>query len=284
MRQSGARLVEVGTTNRTYAGDYEAAVTPQTAAIMRAHRSNFALDGFVYEPDLCRLTELAHRHGLLMLDDLGSGAVLDTAEFGMAHEPTLQESLVAGVDLVCASTDKLLGGPQGGVILGRSDLIERLERFPLTRALRVDKTTLAALQATLRSYLAGRATEEVPVWRMIALSVQELQAKAEEWADRLGTQGIVAMVVDAYSTVGGGSLPGQKLPTRALALQTRSADALASELRAARPPVVARIQEGMVLLDPRTIHPVLKERPELEESFLRALEAAWKKVEGSTQS
>ncbi len=274
MRQSGARLVEVGTTNRTYLRDYEAAIGEGTVAIMRAHRSNFSLTGFVHEPSLEKLAALAHERGLLMFDDLGSGALLDTSSFGLAHEPMMQESIRAGVDLVCASGDKLLGGPQAGIIVGRRELIERLKHFPLARALRVDKTTLAALQATLRSYLTGRAVEDIPVWRMIAAPVEELEAWANRWAGELGKHGIEAMVMEAQSAVGGGSLPGQTLPTKALALCAPSADALAARLRASTPPVIVRIREGLVLLDPRTMLPALGDEPEREEQLLQVLREA----------
>jgi len=274
MRQSGAHLVEVGTTNRTYLRDYEAAIGEGTAAIMRAHRSNFSLTGFVHEPSLEDLAAVAHKHGLLMFDDLGSGALLDTSSFGLAREPMMQESIGAGADLVCASGDKLLGGPQAGIILGRRELIERLKHFPLARALRVDKTTLAALQATLRAYLIGRAVEEIPVWQMIATPLEELEARAIRWAGELGRHGIEAAVVEAQSAVGGGSLPGQTLPTKALALRVSSPDALAARLRAGTPPVIARIQEGLVLLDPRTMLPALGDGPEQEEQLLRTLREA----------
>ena len=274
MLQSGARLVEVGTTNRTYPRDYEAALGERTAAIMRAHRSNFSLTGFVHEPSLEELAALAHKHGLLMFDDLGSGALLDTSSFGLAHEPMMQESVSAGADLVCASGDKLLGGPQAGIILGRRELIERLKHFPLARALRVDKTTLATLQATLQAYLTGRAVEEIPVWRMIAVPLEELEARASHWASELGKHGIEAAVVEAQSAVGGGSLPGETLPTKALALRVPSAYALAARLRAGTPPVIARIQEGLVLLDPRTVLGALGDGPGQEEQLLRALREA----------
>ena len=170
MRQSGARLVEVGTTNRTYIDDYEAAIGSETAALMRVHRSNFHLSGFVHEPDLAEMVALARQRDVLLIDDLGSGTLLDTAPFGLVHEPTIQESVAAGVSLVSCSGDKLLGGPQAGIILGRGDLMARLRRFPLTRALRVDKTTLAGLQATLRHYLLGEAPREVPVLSLIHIS------------------------------------------------------------------------------------------------------------------
>jgi L-seryl-tRNA(Ser) seleniumtransferase len=274
MRQSGAHLVEVGTTNRTYLRDYETAVGERTAAFMRVHRSNFTLTGFVHEPDPADLADAAHKHGLLMFDDLGSGALLDTSVYGLGQEPTLRDSIADGSDVVCASGDKLLGGPQAGIILGRRELIERLKRFPLLRALRVDKTTLAALEATLRAYLTGRAVEEIPVWQMIAASLEELEARAIQWAGELKKDGIEAMVVAAESAVGGGSLPGQVLPTRALALRVPSPNGLAARLRTSTPPIIARIREDLVLLDPRTMLPAFRDAPELEQRLLGALRQA----------
>ena len=214
MRQSGATLVEVGTTNRTYARDYEAAITETTAALMRVHRSNFRLTGFVHEPSLAEMVELAAERDVLLLDDLGSGTLLDTAPYGLAHEPTIQESVMAGATLVSCSGDKLLGGPQAGIILGQAGAIATLKKFPLTRALRVDKTTLAGLQATLRHYLLGEAADKVPVWRMISQDESTLQKRAKEWARKLGGLGVAAQVVPGRSTVGGGSLPGETLPTQ----------------------------------------------------------------------
>ena len=181
---SGAILREVGTTNRTYARDYEAAIDEDTAALMRVHRSNFRLLGFVHEPSLAEMVALAEERDLYLFDDLGSGTLLDTAPYGLAHEPTIQESVAAGASLVSCSGDKLLGGPQAGLILGRAELIVRLKRFPLTRALRVDKTTLAGLQATLRHYLLGEAADKVPVWRMISQDETTLNRRARSWVPR----------------------------------------------------------------------------------------------------
>ena len=268
MRQSGAILVEVGTTNRTHRRDYEAAITDQTAMLLRVHRSNFRLTGFVTEPTLAEMADLAHSQGLLVGDDLGSGTLLDTADYGLAHEPTIQESLAAGADIVSCSGDKLLGGPQAGIILGHADLIAQLRRFPLTRALRVDKTTLAGLQATLLHYVKSEATREVPVWRMIAIPLEALAVRAEAWARRLAAAGLRSKVRDGRSAVGGGSLPGETLPTRLLALLEPSPERLASFLRHADPPVIARVEDEQLVLDPRTVQP--EEENELLEIVISA--------------
>ncbi len=255
MRQSGATLVEVGTTNRTYIRDYEAAINDNTVALMRVHRSNFRLMGFVHEPSLREMASLAAERDLLLFDDLGSGTLLDTAPYGLAHEPTIQESVVAGAALVSCSGDKLLGGPQAGIIVGRSDLIARLKRFPLTRALRVDKTTLAGLQATLRHYLLGEAPQRVPVWQMISQDERTLLRRARKWVRSLKRLGIEATIVPGHSAVGGGSLPGETLPTHLVALEAGSPDTVADQLRAADPPVITRIQDDRLVLDPRTVLP-----------------------------
>jgi L-seryl-tRNA(Ser) seleniumtransferase len=255
MHQSGASLVEVGTTNRTYIHDYEAAITEATAALMRVHRSNFRLTGFVHEPSLAEMVALAAEKGLLLFDDLGSGTLLDTSPYGLAHEPTIQESVAAGAHLVSCSGDKLLGGPQAGLILGQADLIARLKRFPLTRALRVDKTTLAGLQATLRHYLLGEATEKVPVWRMISQDEAMLKRRAHAWIRKLKGLGVDAQVVPGRSAVGGGSLPGETLPTYLVALVAASPDSVAARLRTGEPPMITRIEEDRVVLDPRTVLP-----------------------------
>jgi len=253
MRQSGARLVEVGTTNRTYIQDYEEAITEETALLMSVHRSNFRLTGFVHEPTLGELVELGEKKGLLVVDDLGSGALLDTSAYGLAHEPTLQESVAQRAALVSASGDKLLGGTQAGLIVGRANLIAKLKRHPLTRALRVDKITIAGLQATLLHYLKGEAEEKVPVWQMMATPIEAIEERATAWAEKLTEAGVAARVVDGRSTVGGGSLPGETLPTRLVAIQTDSPDELARRLRAGDPPVIGRIEDDLFLLDPRTV-------------------------------
>jgi L-seryl-tRNA(Ser) seleniumtransferase len=255
MRQSGATLVEVGTTNRTYTQDYEAAITEATAALMRVHRSNFRLLGFTHEPSLAEMVALAEEQGLLLFDDLGSGTLLDTEAYGLTHEPTIQESVAAGASLVSCSGDKLLGGPQAGLILGRADLIARLKEFPLARALRVDKTTLAGIQATLRHYLLGEATEHIPVWRMISQTEKSLEKRARAWVRRLKGLGLGAVVMPGRSTVGGGSLPGETLPTHLVTMDVGSPDAVAARLRAGEPSVIARIEDDRLVLDPRTVLP-----------------------------
>ncbi len=255
MAQSGARLVEVGTTNRTYLRDYEAAINDETAALMRVHASNFKLVGFTASAGVEELARLARERGLALIDDLGSGCLLDTTRFGLAPEPTPQESLAAGAGLVLFSGDKLLGGPQAGIIAGRRELVERLRRDPLARALRMDKASIAGLAATLTHYLKDEAPEQVPVWQMIATPPDAIARRARRWARAAGHG---AATVDGQSMVGGGSLPEEGLPTKLLALpaaEGRSAEALSRRLREHDPPVVARIERDTVLLDPRTVHP-----------------------------
>jgi L-seryl-tRNA(Ser) seleniumtransferase len=250
MLQSGVSLIEVGTTNRTYAADYAAAVTERTALLLRVHTSNFAVVGFTHAAELSELVEVASAHGLPVIDDLGSGSLLDTSAYGLAKEPMVQESVAAGADLVAFSGDKLLGGPQAGVIVGKQTLIARLKKHPLTRAVRPDKLTLAALGATLVHYLRGEAEREVPVWRMLAASPEILEQRAHVLAGAVGGH-----VVDTRSAVGGGSLPGQTQSSKAVALDSDDPDGLAASLRAAGPPVVGRIDEGHLLLDLRTVLP-----------------------------
>jgi L-seryl-tRNA(Ser) seleniumtransferase len=250
VRRAGARLVEVGTTNRTRVDDYEAPLREGRAAmILRVHPSNFAMAGFVEAPDPAALAALAHDHGALVVDDLGSGALLATEAFGLAHEPTPKERLEAGADLVTFSGDKLVGGPQAGLIVGRADLVARLRKDPLARAMRPDKATLAAVAATLGLYRAGLATTEIPVWRMIAAPPEALRARAQALAAQLPGCDVVSL----RSTVGGGSLPGETLPSFGIALAARSADRLLVALRAGEPPVVGRIEDGRVVLDLRTV-------------------------------
>jgi L-seryl-tRNA(Ser) seleniumtransferase len=273
MKQSGAILVEVGATNRTHLRDYETAITDRTAMLLRAHRSNFRMTGFVTEPSLAEMSDLAHRQGLLVGDDLGSGTLLDTADYGLSHEPTIQESLAAGADIVSCSGDKLLGGPQAGIILGRAELIAQLRRFPLTRALRVDKTTLAGLQATLLHYLKDEASQKVPVWRMISTSLETLASRAKAWAGALAAAGLQSQVIAGRSAVGGGSLPGETLPTWLVALHEPSPARLVRALCHAVTPVIARIEDDRLVLDPRTV------QPEEEKTLLETVVSAVQEIQ-----
>lgn len=253
LRQSGATLVEVGTTNRTYVRDYAEAITARTAAILRVHSSNFRVVGFTEQPTLAGLASLARERGLLLFDDIGSGALLDTRAYGLAAEPLVQDSVRAGADVVLFSGDKLLGGPQAGIAVGRAEAIDVMRRHPLARAVRIDKASIAALAATLDHYAKGEAEREVPVWRMIALAPDAMETRARRWAAACGT---VASVEPCESTVGGGSLPGESLPSFACVIAPPSgAEAFATALRSAGTPIVARIHEGRVWLDPRTVDP-----------------------------
>jgi L-seryl-tRNA(Ser) seleniumtransferase len=255
MRQSSAHLVEVGTTNRTYLRDYEEAIGENTAALLRVHASNFRVVGFAESTPVADMARLAHEHNLLLLDDIGSGCLIDTVQFGLAAEPTVQESLAAGADLTFFSGDKLLGGPQGGIIVGRAELIDRLRRHPLARALRMDKGSIAALAATAIHHLRGEAIQKIPVWQMISMPLEVVQRRARRWARAIGAS---ARVVDGRSMVGGGSLPEESLPTRLVAIAAQGeagVTELARRLRLGQPPVVARIERDHVLLDPRTVLP-----------------------------
>ena len=251
MRQSRAKLVEVGTTNRTRLADYEAAASPKTAAILRVHPSNFKIIGFTEQAELGELAALARRLGVLLIDDIGSGCLLETTAYGLAAEPMPQASIAAGADIVMFSGDKLLGGPQGGLIVGRKQAIDRLKRHPLARAVRLDKASIAGLAATLRLYVDGSAAHRVPVWRMIAMPLDAIRDRAQVMAASVGD---AARVIDGRSMIGGGSLPEESLPTCLIALRsTHGATTLAARLR--ERDVIARVEDRRVLLDPRTIAP-----------------------------
>ncbi|MDP1570668.1 MAG: L-seryl-tRNA(Sec) selenium transferase [Vicinamibacterales bacterium] len=253
MAQSGATLREVGTTNRTRVSDYTVAAGPKTALILRVHPSNFRVEGFTERPSLPALVEAGRAVGVPVAEDLGSGNLQD----GWAFEPPVRASLEAGVDLVCFSGDKILGGPQAGILAGRRALVDRLRAHPLMRALRVDKLTLAALEATLLEHLAGRAADTVPVARMIAMPVAAIEARARALAATLAAAGWSVEVLEGGSAVGGGSAPGLELPTRLVAVSRAglSADALEGRLRGGRPPIIARIVDDRVVLDLRTVAP-----------------------------
>jgi L-seryl-tRNA(Ser) seleniumtransferase len=252
LRQSGATLVEVGTTNRTNLRDFADAINERTAALLRVHASNFRVIGFTAFPSLDELAGLAHERGVLLLDDLGSGCLIDVREFGLLPEPLVQESVAAGVDLAAFSGDKLLGGPQAGIIVGRADLIARLRRHPLARALRMDKTSIAALAATLQHYLRGEARQAIPIWRMICAPASAVEARAETWKN---TCPLPCAVRRSRTMIGGGSLPQEGVPTSVLAVDHPRPHALAARLRHGAPPIVARVEEGRLLLDPRTVLP-----------------------------
>jgi L-seryl-tRNA(Ser) seleniumtransferase len=255
IRRAGAKLIEVGTTNRTRAADFEPPLADGKARlVLRVHPSNFRLEGFTESPDSSELAELAHRHGATVVDDLGSGALLPTERYGLAHEPTPIERLAAGADIVTFSGDKLVGGPQAGLIVGRAELIARIRRDPLARAMRPDKVTLAAVAATLALYRAGRAETDIPVWRMIAATAEEVRERAAVMVTLIGDR---AEVVATEATVGGGSLPGETLPSFGVALAGRSAERTLAALRQGSPSVVGRVERGRVVLDLRTVDPDL---------------------------
>lgn len=262
MKQSGAKLVEIGTTNKVRISDYKDALEDPTALVMRAHRSNFKIVGFTEEPELTKIVEVAHKANVPVVDDLGSGALIDTAKYGLTHEPTVQESIAAGVDIVCFSGDKLLGGPQAGIIVGKKELIERIKKHPLARAVRADKISLAGIAATLLHYLKDEAEREIPTVQMMSLTARQVEVRAEAWRKAVG-QG---EVVESTSTVGGGSLPEESMPTFVLSLRVKSPDKFLARLRGANPPVVARTENDHVLLDPRTVLD--------DESLLRVLQEA----------
>ncbi|HEX3605912.1 MAG TPA: L-seryl-tRNA(Sec) selenium transferase [Candidatus Dormibacteraeota bacterium] len=277
MRLSGARMVDVGTTNRTRAADYAAAVTSRTAAIVRVHPSNFAVVGFTERATTAECAAVAREHGLLLLEDAGSGALRDPARLdpALAGEPVLEAVLAAGADLVTASGDKLCGGPQAGLVAGRAEPVSRMRRHPLMRAVRPDKMVLAALGATLAAHLGGTAEEEVPVARMLARTPRSLEEQAGVWASRLRDAGVPAEVAPAVSEVGGGSLPGSTLPTTCVTLPGPTGRLLAA-LRAAEPPVIARAAAARVWLDPRTVA-----AGDMED-LLGAVAGAWAAVHGGS--
>ena len=264
MRLSGAQMVEVGTTNRTRAADYADAITARTAALLRVHTSNYTVSGFTETVSLSQMEEIARQHEVLLIDDLGSGAVEP-----IAGEPTVADS-VAHSDVVTFSGDKLFGGPQAGIVLGRAGAVGRMARHPLARAVRIDKLTLAALEATIKQRLAGRA-DDIPVQRMLRIPVADVRRRAAMWSVKLQERGVDVRLVDGESAAGGGSLPGHALPTVLLAL-AGPASRIASALRDGEPPVIARIEDGNCCIDPRT---VLKGEDEV---LIDAVEAAVKSV------
>lgn len=269
MRLSGARMIEVGTTNRTRARDYADAITGRTAALLRVHTSNFRLTGFTESASLAEMASVAHKHDLLLIDDLGSGATT-----AIGDEPTVSESLEQS-DVVTFSGDKLLGGPQAGIILGRGErgaaVVQKMARHPLARAIRIDKLTLAALEATLRQRLSGKL-DLIPVEHMLQAPIEEVRRRAAFWLVKLADRGVESEVIDGESAVGGGSLPGYNLPTKLLAL-AGPASRIAAALRSGEPPVITRIEKDVCCLDPRTVL-----RGE-DETLVDAVEAAVRSLE-----
>jgi L-seryl-tRNA(Ser) seleniumtransferase len=272
LARSGAKLVEVGTTNRTYVRDYANAISDKTGAILRVHASNFALRGFVAKAASTDLASLARERGVAFIHDLGSGTLLDTSRFGLGREETVAEAVRDGADVVTFSGDKLLGGPQAGIAAGRADAIAKLRSHPLMRALRPDKLTVAALVATVAAYRDGTAVETLPVWRLIAATPAKLDRRAKAIAARLEAAGIAATVIETSSTVGGGSLPEETQPSRGIALAAASAARAVGALRKADPPVIARIIDDRVVLDLRSV------LPEDDEKLARAVEGALAKT------
>jgi L-seryl-tRNA(Ser) seleniumtransferase len=272
MKQSGAKLVEVGTTNCTYIHDFEQAITPRTAALLRVHSSNFKIIGFSDMAPLEEMVALGTKYEVPVFDDLGSGCLLDTTQFGLDPEPMVQKSVALGVGLAFFSGDKLLGGPQAGIIVGKKQLVDKLKKHPLARAVRTDKIRLAGLVATLIPYLKGEALEAIPVWRMMSMSLEDIERRAKLWAREFGDP---ARVIEGESMIGGGSLPGGTLPTRLVAIgkpskakQQSTAQKFAQKLREQEPPLVGRISENVLLLDPRSV------LPEEDQTVLQALRSA----------
>jgi L-seryl-tRNA(Ser) seleniumtransferase len=269
MARSGAKLVEVGTTNRTHDDDYRRAITPKTAAIVKVHRSNFAMAGFTAEVSVDRLAFIAAEHGLPVIHDLGSGLMLSLEAYGLTGEPTASMALASGATLVLMSGDKLLGGPQAGIILGNANTIAKLRKNPFARAMRVDKLTLSALEATLRLYLEPeRALKEIPVLAMLTASIEVLGSRAESLASRLRSAGVGAQLRETTASVGGGAFPTAQIASRAVGLTGKAEDA-DLKLRLAEPAVVGRIADGELLLDLRSVLP--REDDVLASSVLSAL-------------
>lgn len=272
MRQSGAKLIEVGTTNITNITDYEQSITPQTVGLMRVHSSNFKVIGFASEVNIEEIAALARKNNLVTFDDVGSGCFIDTVQFGLAPEPLVQKSVAAGADLTFFSGDKLLGGPQAGIIIGKKHAVDKLKRHPLARAVRIDKIRLAGLTATLIHYLKGEALTRIPIWQMISLPVSDIELRANRWAE--ATSGL-GKLIDGESMVGGGSLPGDTLPTKLLAIGEDAkikgisyAQTLAIKLRRQEIPVIGHLSGNLLLLDPRTV------LPEEDEILIKALREA----------
>ena len=269
MARSGAKLVEVGTTNRTHDDDYRRSITPKTAAIVKVHRSNFAIEGFTADVSVERLVFIAAEHGLPVIHDLGSGLMLSLDEYGLTGEPTASSALGSGATLVLMSGDKLLGGPQAGIVLGKAAAVAKLRKNPLARAMRVDKLTLSALEATLRLYLEPqRALKEIPVLAMLSAGLDEIESRAHSIVTTLGASGIVAAVAPSTASVGGGAFPTAAIPSRAVVVES-DVEHVEEKLRRGDPAVIGRIADGKLVLDLRSVMP--REDAILTATLVRAL-------------
>jgi L-seryl-tRNA(Ser) seleniumtransferase len=256
LEQSGAHLREVGTTNQTFIEDYEKAINDDTALILKVHQSNFLMNGFVHQVEIKELKELGKKYNLPVVIDLGSGTFLNTEDFGLKHEPTVQESIRAGADIVCFSTDKLLGGPQGGVICGKEVYLKKISQHPLFRTLRVDKITLTILQEILLSYLKGKAVSKIPIWKMISCPLDKIATRSQNICQKLKKEDIPAFTKEGQTAIGGGSLPGQTLATKLIIIKPPCpVEIFSKELRSFSPPLLGRKEKEFFILDPRCIDP-----------------------------
>lgn len=256
LEQSGAHLREVGTTNQTFANDYENAINDNTALMLKVHQSNFKMNGFTHQVEAKDLKILGKKYNLPVIVDLGSGTFLNTEDFGLKHEPTVQENVRVGADIVCFSTDKLLGGPQGGIICGKEIYLKKILQHPLFRTLRVDKITLAILQEILLSYLKGEAVIKIPIWKMISCPLDKITARSQNICQKLKEKDISAFTKEGQTAIGGGSLPGQTLPTQLIYIKPPcSVEIFSKELRLFRPPLLGRKEKEYFVLDSRCIDP-----------------------------
>jgi L-seryl-tRNA(Ser) seleniumtransferase len=256
LEQSSAHLREVGTTNQTFIEDYEKAINDNTALILKVHQSNFNMNGFVHQAEVKELKKLGEKYNLPVVVDLGSGTFINTENFGLKHEPTVQESIRAGADIVCFSTDKLLGGPQGGAVCGKEIYLKKISQHPLFRTLRVDKITLAILQEILLSYLKGEAVIKIPVWKMISCPLEKIAIRSQNICQKLKKEDIPAFTKEGQTAIGGGSLPGQTLPTKLIMIKSPCpVEIFSKELRLFSPPLLGRKEKEFFILDPRCIDP-----------------------------
>jgi len=256
LEQSSAHLREIGTTNQTFIEDYEKAINDDTALILKVHQSNFHMNGFVQQVEVKELKKLGKKYNLPIVEDLGSGTFLNTEDFGLKHEPTVQESIKAGADIVCFSTDKLLGGPQGGVICGKEIYLEKISQHPLFRTLRVGKITLTILQEILLSYVKGAAVSKIPIWKMISCPLEKIAARSRSICQKLKKEDIPVFTKEGHTAIGGGSLPGQTLPTKLIMIKPPCpVEIFSKELRLFSPPLLGRKEKEFFILDPRCIDP-----------------------------